>query len=145
MFLSDIPLFISRTQKQTQYVQQDININFDSSPVDQGGIIEAEFEEQTCGTRHSPPPLTLTGATTTVTEDLKFIRDKWPRVERQRSSKELNQILLNLLKTYDTREVASFIRTEVSEKKQMRTKSPYNDDTFMAIFKRLEYLKKSSA
>eukprot|EP00984_Skeletonema_dohrnii_P015434 scaffold6670_cov81-Skeletonema_dohrnii-CCMP3373.AAC.2 len=120
------------------------NINFDSSPVDQGGIIEAEFEAQTSGTRHSPPPLTLTGPTTTVTEDLGFIRHQWPRVARQRLSEELKQILLNLLKSYDTRAVASFIRTEVSENKQMRTKSPYNDDTFNAIFSRLENLKNSN-
>ena len=38
---SDVPLIISQTQKQTQYVQQDININFDSSSLDQEGIIEA--------------------------------------------------------------------------------------------------------
>ena len=141
MFLSDIPLFIGRAHKQTQYVSQDTNMDFDSSMVEEG---ELDQEAQTNGTRHSPPPLTLTGPNTTVTEDLKYIRLKWPRVERQRLPEELKQILLNLLKTYDTKSVASFIRTEVLETKQLTTKSPYKDVAFRALFNRLEYLKNSN-
>ena len=117
-------------------------MDFDSSMVEEG---ELDQEAQTNGTRHSPPPLTLTGPNTTVTEDLKSIRLKWPRVERQRLPEELKQILLNLLKTYDTRSVASFIRTEILETTQLTTtKSPYKDVTFNAIFNRLEYLKNSN-